>query len=339
MKTYDLYRSYSFEQFIEDDYFQQSVLKPQTESDAFWEKFLKENPDSEKTVKEAREFLLGTQEHYQQFDKSPEEIEENLEEVLSHTKVKSLSQPATSMKRRRLLRYSVAATMALLLSFAGWYGIHFLNSTAVHSTQYGEWKTVQLPDGSTVKLNADSELRLAQDWEAGETRKVWLKGEAYFSVEKKPSTGAKFHVITEDLTIEVLGTSFNVHSRGEQTEVFLEEGKIRLDIGEEETLMDPGEFLAYSGKKQAITQRSKLEDASYASWKEGVLVMTESPVLHILDKIAEIYGVNITVKDSALIQQERTIGVPMEKLEIVVPILETTLGTTITLQENELVVE
>ena len=339
MNTPESYSTYSFEQLIEDSYFQQSVLQTSPESDAFWEKFLVQYPQQVKPVTDAREFLRGTQEHFQQFDKSPEEIEEKLQQVLDRERIKSLSAPVKSHGRRRFIRYAVAASLALLISLAGWYGINYANRFTVHSTQFGEWKTVQLPDGSRVELNANSELRLAKNWREGDTRKVWLKGEAFFHVEKKPSTGVKFHVITDDLTIEVLGTSFNVHSRGEQTEVFLEEGKIHLDMGEEQTYMDPGDFLAYSGEKKAIIQRAKLDNAPYSSWKEGVLEMDNAPVLQILEKIAEIYGVNITVKDSAFMQQERTIGVPMEKLEIVVPILETTLEATITLQDNDLLIE
>ena len=68
---------------------------------------------------------------------------------------------------------------------------------------------------------------------------------------KKPDTGSKFQVITADLIVEVLGTSFNVHSRGSQTNVYLEEGRIRVDLGHEEKYLDPGELIEYSAKKKA----------------------------------------------------------------------------------------
>ena len=68
-------------------------------------------------------------------------------------------------------------------------------------------------------------------------------------------TQTKFEVITPDLTVEVLGTSFNVSSREEQTEVFLEEGKIRLDLGTEEDMMQPGKLCELFAISPTITKR------------------------------------------------------------------------------------
>ena len=92
-------------------------------------------------------------------------------------------------------------------------------------TGFGEKMTFVLPDQSKVILNANSSLRYHKD----QPRKIWLKGEAYFQVSKKQKTKEKFWVITPDLTIEVLGTAFNVNSHQEKTRVSLEEGSIKLE--------------------------------------------------------------------------------------------------------------
>ena len=72
---------------------------------------------------------------------------------------------------------------------------------------------ILLPDGSAVTLNANSKLQ----YYTHSARKVWLEGEAFFEVKKIPETAEPFQVVTNDLTITVLGTTFNVNSRNEQT--------------------------------------------------------------------------------------------------------------------------
>ena len=73
----------------------------------------------------------------------------------------------------------------------------------------GEY-TVELNDGTRVRLNADSELRFPVKFASNE-RKVFLKGEAYFEVEH--DTLRPFRVdVHDDAMIEVLGTEFNINA-------------------------------------------------------------------------------------------------------------------------------
>ena len=75
----------------------------------------------------------------------------------------------------------------------------------VHADR-GERSGVTLPDGTQVKLNAESSLSYTHDF-GRELRQVNLEGEAYFEVTKDEARC--FNVIMEGATIEVMGTSFN----------------------------------------------------------------------------------------------------------------------------------
>jgi ferric-dicitrate binding protein FerR (iron transport regulator) len=185
---------------------------------------------------------------------------------------------------------------------------------------------VELPDGSRVKLNANSELSLAKDWEIGENRKVYLTGEAFFEVKKIPETGAKFSVICKGINIEVLGTSFNVFSRDEETEVYLEEGQVKLDHGKDIIIMDPGEFIVYSDSKGEILNRHHLNPAQPApsDWREGVIQITK--------EYAE-----IQINNEAIYEKQYTLSLPMEDLNIVIPILERSMKVEIS-RKNELLI-
>lgn len=242
-------------------------------------------------------------------------------------------------KRRQLLGWIGTAAAMLLLITAGFLWWNQDTAQIIVSTDFAEQRTLSLPDGSTVKLNANSVLRYATAWEDQDDRQVWLDGEAFFTVAKKPVTGQKFRVTTPDLTVAVLGTVFNVNSREEQTSVFLEEGSIALtlkrDSGKEETLMEPGELLTYSAKQQAVITNTKRTAAPlHTSWKDGVLQFEATPLSVVTERVEHIYGIQFAVSDTAIYQREITTGLPMEKLDIVLPLLEQALGLKIELIEG-----
>lgn len=236
--------------------------------------------------------------------------------------------------------WAVAAGMLLIVSIGLWLFWPASSPQLIHRTAYGEWETLHLPDGSWVKLNANSEIRYAANWKAGEDRQVWLDGEAFFQVQKQSASGTKFQVITKDLQVEVLGTSFNVNSREIQTDVFLEEGQIRLSMGAQEEMLKPGDFVAYSARKKAVVKRQNAIPAEvHTSWKDGVLIMKDKTIAEILRKLEEIYGVAFDVRSEALLTHIKTVAVPMDKLEITVPVLERTFEVKITKQGDQLVIQ
>jgi ferric-dicitrate binding protein FerR (iron transport regulator) len=111
-------------------------------------------------------------------------------------------------------------------------------------------------------------------------------------------------------------------------------------MGNQEELLQPGDFVAYSADKKAIVKREKaIPPEIHTSWKDGVLILKDQSVKHILQKIEEIYGVQIKVLDQSLLTNIKTISVPMDKLEIAVPVLERTFGVKITKQANQLVIQ
>ena len=242
------------------------------------------------------------------------------------------------VKRRQYLAIAAGLMLLVFIGFGLWTSRS--ENQIEYTTGYGEWKTLTLPDGSWVKLNANSVIRYTAQWQEGADRQVWLDGEAFFKVQRKPDTGAKFLVITKDLQVEVLGTAFNVNSRGIQTNVFLEEGQIRLSMDGQEEMLEPGDFLAYSTKKKAVVKRQNaISPELHTSWKDGVLILKDQSIKEILKRLEEIYGVQIHVLNDSLLTHIKTVSVPMDKLEIAIPVLERTFEVNITKQENQLLLQ
>jgi len=232
-------------------------------------------------------------------------------------------------KRRRILKFAgVAAVLTLLIGASLWV---WNNRKTTIATTFAQQRIIFLPDGSKVTLNANSTLSYWKNWKGKKPRKVWLDGEAFFEVTKKPETGQKFQVITTDLTVEVLGTVFNVNSWREQTSVFLEEGEIALrpnPESDQEKLMNPGEFLIYSAKlKGYISQTKPPNPRELTSWKDGSLIFEEgTPLIDILKKVEDMYGVTFEFEKEAKKQSEITCeGLPTKDINDLIEILELAL--------------
>ena len=149
----------------------------------------------------------------------------------------AIDQPAKKAKavalqpRRSFFFTRKVAAAVLLLMAVGWSIYQWSSPKMLHAaTTNGEIRKIDLPDGSIVTLNENSIIHYPTDWSKGETRKVKLEGEAYFEIEKKVSTNAKFQVITKDLMVEVFGTVFNVNTRHKATKVYLEEGIVKVNL-------------------------------------------------------------------------------------------------------------
>jgi transmembrane sensor len=84
--------------------------------------------------------------------------------------------------------------------------------------------TLYLPDSSRVWLNVNSEISYSKEFTS--LRKVILKGEAYFKIKRDPVHPLSVNVNNSEIV--VLGTTFNVHEKGNQLSVVVVEGKVDL---------------------------------------------------------------------------------------------------------------
>ena len=145
----------------------------------------------------------------------------------------------------------IAAVAVLpLIAIIGFFILRAMDDTALDdvtiTTAFGSMSCTNLPDGSSVWLNANSSLTYSPEMNSG-TRDVFLHGEAYFEV--KSDAANPFNVHTPYITVTAKGTEFNVNAYDKEvTTVYLKEGKVRLTervTGRQNRyLMAPDEMLA-----------------------------------------------------------------------------------------------
>ncbi len=161
----------------------------------------------------------------------------------------------------------------------------------------GQYKIV-LSDGTRVWLNAATTLRYPVTF-TGPERHVEVNGEAYFEVAQDPST--PFKVSTQQQTIEVLGTQFNVSAYDDETtKTTLLQGAVKVSSQNRSEYLSPGQQAQVTPKSIHITDQLDLE--SVISWKQGYFKFNEN-IEGIMNKIARWYDVEVVYQKGIDLKQ------------------------------------
>ncbi|HEX6431833.1 MAG TPA: FecR domain-containing protein [Niastella sp.] len=157
---------------------------------------------------------------------------------------------------------------------------------------------VMLADGSMVWLNTASSLKYPTAF-TGKERTVELTGEAYFDI--KHDAGRPFAVRTKNITVNVLGTGFNVsaYEDDEQSNVVLVKGSVALQAkgssGMLQKQLVPGNMASFHAGAERIAV-TKVNTDEYISWKQGYLIFRQTPLEQIVKRVSRYYDVTINTR-------------------------------------------
>lgn len=136
-------------------------------------------------------------------------------------------------------------------------------------------------------MNAASTLSFNENtWE--EQRELTLEGEAFFQVIK----GSSFVVNTDFGAVTVLGTSFNVRTRGEKLEVFCYTGKVNVSSSNADKDLLPGDGVRI--EKGTVTKTwQKAEEEP--GWMNGLTFFDDPgvPLSEAIEELANIFGIEV----------------------------------------------
>ncbi len=331
------YAHYGIADFVLDDFFQSWVLRPDPASDAFWTDFLAEHPHQRHAVAEARKLVQAVRVDWREV--SPKQSEQSY--LKFEAKLDALTAPPSRYLLPSWTRTAAAVALLVVSLAAGWY-FYREGGRTVYRTRYGEIRTLTLPDQSIVTLNANSTLTLPANWDHTQQREVWLDGEAYFKVTKKPGGAqARFLVHTPALDVEVLGTQFNVRSRARQAQVVLREGKVKVNLTQSaearSVLLKPGESVKVS---PALHQpvKEQVNPARFEAWRSHKLMLDNTPVSEVARVLEETHGVRVTFEDPAVAEVVLNgTSLPTDDLDKLINTLQSTLSVRIVREEDRIV--
>lgn len=154
---------------------------------------------------------------------------------------------------------------------------------------FGKRSTITLVDGSKVWLNSGTQLDFPTTF-TGSTREINVNGEIY--IEVKENKDIPFIVNTNNMSIKVYGTSFNVTAYEEDdiNRVVLVNGSVGLSVlgQNNEVILKPSEkadLIATDIIKETVNT------SEYISWINDVLEFNETPISEILKRVGRYYNV------------------------------------------------
>lgn len=312
---------YTIEELMLDDSFISYCLSTGAAVPSEWRKIIRENPDQERTFEEAKKIVLALHGGLGRIEvnRQIEIVRQQLKQRNSTAESRQLEEsPSLSsdfiitdkgeIKRRIVKRILSYVLTASLLVVAGWW--FFLKSAPqsekplVQEMSYqsplGQRQTINLPDGSVVILNSNSQVQLADDFNTTK-REIHLTGDAFFKVAKDAKK--PFIVYAGNIVTTALGTEFYIHSKDNSVQVDLLEGKVKVEnikknVPGTSLVLFPGETGRISGETNLLKQ--SFDSLQLRSWLNGRLSFNETPLPKVLKQLEAWYDVEIKVRKSEL---------------------------------------
>ncbi len=261
-------------------------------------------------INETEESRLMTSEQWE----NPEEVQDIFPAPDSRRLYGTLQQYIKSDAKNRKLplykRWYVAASMAAAITgITVFLALSWLQpeATQIISERTGKGQRLQLelPDGSKVWMNGESELTYSLAMAEAETREVKLDGEAFFEV--KSSEKHPFVVSSHGLKVKATGTRFNVtnYKNDRYASALLVEGRIGIyqDFPERKdsliSFLYQDMTIRYD-KAESQYSKANVDAAQYASWRHGKLIFDNQPLAEVARRLGHWYGMEFVVDENLI---------------------------------------
>ncbi len=196
----------------------------------------------------------------------------------------------TGIAWRSILR--IAAIFIVMIGAASAWFISQNRNTPLIVSSGEQIKQDVLPDGSQVTLNKQSTITYAGN---RKQRSVKLEGEAFFNVAQDP--GKPFVIKVNDVTVTVLGTSFNVKSVHGKTEVIVESGAVEVTKNNNSVQLKQHEKAVVTDQEAAPSKQSNTDEL-YNYYRTQTFVCNNTPLWKLVEILNEAYGVNIVIANN-----------------------------------------
>lgn len=230
------------------------------------------------------------------------------------------------------LKVAAAIIIAFGLSYLIW---DKTTSAPVTFAAINESKIDTLPDGSYVTLNKNSSITYTGRFK-GNKRKIKLKGEAFFNVS--PNKDKPFVVEVNDITVTVLGTSFNVKNTNGHTEVVVETGSVQVTKNNRSVILKPKEKIILEQQDTALHKETST-DKLYNYYRTREFVCDNTPLWKLVEVLNEAYQSDIIIENEALKNLPLTTTFNNESLDNILNIISETFKITVERNSNKIILK
>ena len=239
--------------------------------------------------------------------------------------------------RRLLFRYPVAATVAGIAILSIIPLIFFTqtaNDKSVRNISFAsvsEIRQTALPDGSSVVLNGNSIISYPEKF-GPDQREAELKGEAFFTIV--PDSARPFRVSFENVSIMVLGTSFNLR-RSEQgfIETQVKSGRVKMFNASGEVIISDGQTGIYDKASNSFLLKKALDPNTF-SYATRNFIFSDEELDNIIKYLEKAYSKKIVLKNEKVGKCKMTSSFSNKSIEYILDVIAATLNITYTIEED-----
>lgn len=250
--------------------------------------------------------------YYYSFREAPEweghlsgakaQLEAEMEQQLL-LKIRQTPQQPAITPVRRIGWMRVAAAVVLLIAALGityymvWKPLPPVQQQAF-STQPGQHRQLQLPDGTKVWLSPASFLQYPEKF-SGHTREVILRGEAFF--DAAPDEEHPFIIHSGAVDTKVLGTSFNIQAYPQQPNigVTVVSGKVAVKTAHSnEVAVTPQQRAVFNKQTGSIQREEHVDTEQLLLRRAGILKYRGAALPAVVAELGYYYNVNIHIAGS-----------------------------------------
>ena len=281
------------------------------------------------------------------------------ERIKANVELKAIApKPVTTVK----IWYRAAAAIVMLM-VAG-LGLYLYNQNALFSSRVvagptseilsvtNRTKTVVrkvLSDGTVIMLQPNGSLEFFEEFPL-DKREIVLRGEAFFDVTKDKNR--PFIINTGDVTVKVLGTSFNVraYEGAKEISVAVKSGKVSVyakgidvntkkSVAKEEIILTPNQEVVYNTIDENFSKKI-VDDPQIILEKPTLFAMEydATPVSRIFQVIEENYGIDIVYDDHALSSCSLTTSMSEEGLYERIEIICQAIGAKYEMKDGKILI-
>lgn len=194
-----------------------------------------------------------------------------------------------------IMRYAAVVALLIVVASATYFmtKAEFSKVAMIENyTRAGKLQNIELPDGTKVQVNAGTLLLYPEKF-VGDTRTVFLIGEANFKVKKNPEQ--PFIVRSNTVSVTALGTEFNVSAYSENDEIVatLLEGKVKVVCGVDgnDYILKPGQQVSYK-KNNGKSRLSEANVDDVTAWQKGILIFNGMTIKEMTSILQRKYNVH-----------------------------------------------
>lgn len=215
----------------------------------------------------------------------------------------------------------VAAGLILILGA----GLFFILQKSQKEQVFAGAQKTTLKDGSLVSMEANAEMQLLEGFGKAE-RRVRFSGKAHFDIAQNAEL--PFVIVAGHTEIKVLGTRFMVDFKPLDSSlvVLVNSGRIMVTDRDKKdsVILTPGMLLRRDQQQEVFEVAENVQDLSRRQ-----LVFSNVPLQKVIRTIEMVYGVEVEVGDTALLEKAVTANFENEPIDNVLATIAFITNTTV----------